>query len=140
MGPRHLLRWGAGLAAIANLLVALAPSYWMVVAGFTLSSLGYGFARPGFSAGASLAVPSADQARAAGAVAAVNGLNTVFAPIFVLLYQGWNPAPYLLNMVILLAMLALAFRSPRLRDAGLSPPTVFEQVGAVERNDASTGF
>jgi MFS family permease len=140
MGPRHLLRWGAGLAAIANLMVALAPSYWMVVAGFTLSSLGYGFARPGFSAGASLAVPTSDQARAAGAVAAVNGLNAVFAPLFVLLYEFAHPAPYLMNMVILLGMLGLAFYSPRLRSAGLAPPTEEETVGAVERNDASTGF
>lgn len=140
MGPSHLLRWGAGLAAIANLMVALAPSYWMVVVGFSLSSLGYGFARPGFSAGASLAVPTQDQARAAGAVAAVNGLNTILAPLFVLLYERSHPAPYLLNMVILLAMLGLAFYSPSLRNAGESPPTETEQVGAVERNDASSGF
>lgn len=140
MGPRHLLRWGAGLAAVANLGVALAPGYWMVVAGFTLSSLGYGFARPGFSAGASLAVPVSDQARAAGAVAAVNGLNTVLAPLFVLLYQAWKPAPYLLNMVILLSMLGLVFYNPRLRTAGLAPTTELETVGAVERNDASSGF
>jgi MFS family permease len=140
MGPRHLLRGGAGLAAAANLLVALAPSYWTVVAGFTLSSLGYGFARPGYSAGASLAVPSNDQARAAGAVAAVNGLNSVFAPLFVLIYEAWHPGPYLLNMVILISILGLAFFSPRLRDAGIAPPTELEQVGALERNDASSGF
>jgi MFS family permease len=140
MGPRHLLRWGAALAAIANLGVALAPSYWMVVAGFTLSSLGYGFARPGFSAGASLAVPTSDQARAAGAIAAVNGLNTILAPLFVLLYQASHPAPYLLNMLILLGMLGLAFYSPRLKNAGLAAPTEDEQVAAIERNDASSGF
>lgn len=140
MGPRHLLRWGAGLAAIANLLVALAPDYWTIVVGFTLSSLGYGFARPGFSAGASLAVDQRDQARAAGAVAAVNGLNTVIAPLFVLLYEFRHPAPYLLNMLILIAMLSLAFYSPGLRKAGLQPTTEEEQTAAVERNDGSSGF
>jgi len=140
MGPRQLLRWGAGLAAVANLLVAIAPSYWTVVAGFTLSSLGYGFARPGYSAGASLAVPTNDQARAAGAVAAVNGLNTVFAPLFVMAYEAWHPLPYLANVAILVGLVSMAFLSPGLRHAGVAPPTELEQVGAVERNDASSGF
>ena len=54
MQPRHLVRWGAGLAALANLIIAFAPSYWAVVAGYALASLGYGFCRPGFTAGASL--------------------------------------------------------------------------------------
>jgi hypothetical protein len=67
MTPKDLLRWGVVLAAGGNLVVALAPDYTTVVVGFALSSLGYGFARPGFTAGASLAVDLGEQARAAGA-------------------------------------------------------------------------
>jgi predicted MFS family arabinose efflux permease len=71
MTPRQLLRWGVGCAAVGNLLVALAPDYYTVVAGYALASLGFGFARPGFTAGSSLAVGWKDQARVAGAIAAV---------------------------------------------------------------------
>lgn len=140
MGPRDLLRWGVVLAAVANLMTAFAPTYWVVVLGFALSSLGYGLARPGFTAGASLAVDQADQARAAGAVAAVNGLNVIAAPLFVLLYQVLKPGPYLLNVLILLGMLIYVFRQPLLRNAGIAPTTEQETVQSVERNDASSGF
>ncbi|HMP63216.1 MAG TPA: MFS transporter, partial [Phenylobacterium sp.] len=56
MTPRQLLRWGVAVAAFGNVIVALSPNYWAVVAGYAISSLGFGFARPGFTAGSSLAV------------------------------------------------------------------------------------
>lgn len=140
LSPRHLMRWGVILAAAANVMTAVAPDFTMVVASFALSSLGYGFARPGFTAGASLAVDQADQARAAGAVAAVNGLNVIAAPLFVLLYQFSQPGPYLLNTVILIAMLAYVYRNPLLRNSGIEPTTEQETAKSVERNDASSGF
>ena len=55
----YLLRWGVAIAAVANLIVAFAPSYSALVMGYALASLGYGFCRPGFTAGASLAVNQA---------------------------------------------------------------------------------
>jgi MFS family permease len=123
MSPRHLLRWGVGLAAAGSLMVALAPDYWTVVIGYALSSLGFSFARPGFTAGASLSVSSSEQARAAGAIAAVNGVNVIFAPLFVRFYEISHAAPFLLNMAILLGLLAFAFRNRILRTAGLAPTT-----------------
>jgi MFS family permease len=93
MQPRHLVRWGAGLAALGNLIIAFAPSYWAVVAGYALASLGYGFCRPGFTAGASLSVQGSEQARAAGAIAAINGSSVVLAPVLgVWLYEQFHPA------------------------------------------------
>ena len=141
MSPRQLLRWGALAACVANLMTAFAPSYVVVVAGFSLSSLGYGLARPGYSAGASLAVSTADQARAAGAVAAVNGLNTVVAPLFVMLYEFFHPAPYLMNMVILGAMLVYALKSKALKDANIDPtPTIAPAEASLDRNSGGSGF
>ncbi len=135
MGPRDLLRWGAGVAALANVIVAFAPSYSAVVMGYALSSLGYGFCRPGFTAGASLAVAQAEQARAAGAIAAVNGVNVVVAPLFVLLYGASHPAPFLVNAAILIGLLALAMRSPVLSRAGDAPTTEDETaLSSLERN------
>jgi MFS family permease len=135
MAPRHLLRWGAAIAAVANVIVAFAPSYSAVVMGYALSSLGYGFCRPGFTAGASLAVGHAEQARAAGAIAAVNGLNVVVAPLFVLLYGAAHPAPFLINATILAGLLALALLNGVLSRAGDAPTTEDETaLSSLERN------
>ena len=135
MAPRDLLRWGAGLAALANLIVAFAPTYAGVVLGYALSSLGYGFCRPGFTAGASLAVSQAEQARAAGAIAAVNGVNVVVAPLFVLLYGAWRPAPFLLNMLILAGLLVFALLNGVLTRAGDNPTTEDETArSSLERS------
>jgi fucose permease len=135
MTPRDLLRWGAGLAALANLIVAFAPNYSGVVLGYALSSLGYGFCRPGFTAGASLAVSQAEQARAAGAVAAVNGVNVVVAPLFVLVYGRWHPAPFLVNSAILAGLLVFAVFNGVLTRAGGAPTTEDETAqSSLERN------
>jgi hypothetical protein len=135
MAPRDLLRWGAALAALANLIVAFAPNYSGVVLGYALSSLGYGFCRPGFTAGSSLAVGHAEQARAAGAIAAVNGLNTVVAPLFVMLYGAWGPAPFLINTVILAGLMAYALFNGVLARAGAAPTTEDETAqSSLERN------
>ncbi len=135
MGPRHLLRWGVAVAALANLIVAFAPSYSGLVMGYALSSLGYGFCRPGFTAGASLAVSQAEQARAAGAIAAVNGVNVVVAPLFVLLYGAWHPAPFLVNTATLGALLAFALANGVLANAGEAPTTEDETAqSSLERN------
>lgn len=125
MTPRQLLRWGVAAAAAGNLIVALAPSgdngFYVVVAGYALSSLGFGFARPGFTAGSSIAVGIGEQARVAGAIAAVNGINVIFAPGFVFLYQHFGPAPFVLNAALMLGMLVYAFRSPALKNADPQP-------------------
>jgi MFS family permease len=135
MAPRDLLRWGAGLAALANLIVAFAPTYSGVVLGYALSSLGYGFCRPGFTAGASLAVSHAEQARAAGAIAAVNGVNTVVAPLFVMLYGAWGPAPFLVNTAILAGLMIYALANGVLGRAGAAPTTEDETAqSSLERS------
>jgi MFS family permease len=121
MSPRHLLRWGAGLAAGGSLLMAIAPDYWTVVIAFALCNLGFAFARPGFTAGSSLAVEPGEQAAAAGAIAAVNGVNIIFAPFFVGLYGRVHIAPFLVVMVVLMGLTAYAFLHPNLRRAAEQP-------------------
>ena len=136
LGPTELLRWGAGLAAGANLLVAFAPSYWTLVIGYSVASLGYAFAPPGFSAGASLAVEGHEQARVAGAISSIFGLNVIFAPLFVWLYQASHAGPFLLNMLILAGLLLLALRNTVLKNAG-ERTTTDEQAATsmLERRD-----
>ncbi len=136
MTPRQLLRWGVACAAAGNLLVAVAHDYSTVVAGYALASLGFGFARPGFTAGSSLAVTWREQARVAGAIAAVNGINAVFAPAFMALYRTHQSAPFLLNMALMLAMLAYAFLSGPLRNADAEPATRADTaIATLEKSD-----
>lgn len=115
LGPKLLMRWGAGLAAAGSILLAVSTDFYGIVLSFAIASLGYGFARPGFSAGASLAVGLEDQGAAAGAITAVNGAAFIIAPtIGIALYQVWQPLPYLLSAVLLLAMLVYSLRNPLL--------------------------
>ncbi|MBC7166726.1 MFS transporter [Phenylobacterium sp.] len=138
MTPRQLLRWGVAVAAVGNVIVALSPNYWAVVAGYAIASLGFGFARPGFTAGSSLAVDMGEQARVAGAIAAVNGVNVVLAPFFVWLYEHIAWAPFALNAAIMLAMLVYAFRNPQLRNADPKPATRADAaIATLERSDES---
>jgi len=131
MGPKVLLRWGVALACLGNVITVFAPDYWTVVAGYAISALGYGFARPGFTAGASLTVNMHEQAQAAAAIAAVNGLNVIIAPFFVALYETVAIAPFLLNAVILAGLFVFAFKNRILRDAG-------ERAGGDDEDDEAT--
>ena len=135
MGPRELMRWGVGAAALGNIVVAFAPDYAAVAIGYAIASLGYGFARPGFTAGASLSVEAKDQAGAAGAIAAINGLNVVVAPLFVLLYEQIGWAPFVLNTVILLAMLVYALRQVMLRSVNQGDADEEAAIAGLERSD-----
>lgn len=136
MTPRQLLRWGVGVAALGNLVVALSPQYYGVVAGYAISSLGFGFARPGFTAGSSIAVDMHEQARAAGAIAAVNGVNVVFAPLFVFLYQHFGPAPFIVNTLLMTGLLAYAFRNTALKNADPKPASRdATTLATLERSD-----
>ena len=136
MTPRQLLRWGVAVAALGNVIVAFQPTYGAVVAGYAISSLGFGLARPGFTAGSSLAVGMHEQARVAGAIAAVNGVNVVLAPFFVWLYERIAPAPFILCGGLMLLMLIYAFRNPQLRNAHPQPATRADAAMAtLEKSD-----
>jgi MFS family permease len=135
LGPRDLMRLGVAAAAIGNIVVAFSPDYAAVALGYAISCLGYGFARPGFTAGASLSVGAKDQARAAGAIAAINGLNVAVAPLFVLLYERIGWAPFALNATILLSMLVYALRQPALRRAGTGDAQDEAALADLERGD-----
>ena len=124
MGPRHLLRWGAALAAAGNAALALAPSYETVVFAYALASLGYGFVRPGFTAGSSLAAGDARQGAVAGAVTAIFGSSVIVTPVLaVALYKHSAPAIFLLNAVVLATLVGFAFLNGPLRRSGEAPTT-----------------
>jgi MFS family permease len=119
LSPRQLLWLGAGCAALGNLIVAFSPDYHTLVVAFALCSLGYGFARPGFTAGASLSVGHEEQGAVAGAISAINGASVIIAPVLgVALYKWAHPSPYLMNVAVLAGLAVYALVDPVMRKVG----------------------
>ncbi|KAB7645522.1 MFS transporter [Polymorphobacter fuscus] len=116
MTPPLLMRWGTGIAALGTAGIAISQNFHSLVVAFALASLGYGFARPGFTAGASLAVGRAEQGGVAGAVTSINGSCFVLAPaIGIGLYQLGPTLPYLLGSIALTILLVFAAGNRALR-------------------------
>ncbi len=109
LDPRRLVLVGLVLAAIGTAMTGLATSLYSIALAYALASLGFGFTRPGFTAGASLAVGSAAQGSVAGKVTSVNGASFVLGPsIGVGLYELSKPLPYLTAAAALIVMLFYA--------------------------------
>lgn len=117
MTPPQLMRWGTLIAAFGTAGIAFAPDFHALVVAYALSSMGYGLARPGFTAGASLAVGRTEQGGVAGAVTSINGSCFVFAPaVGIGLYQLGATLPYLLGAGALMLLFVYALRSGPLND------------------------
>ena len=80
MGPRISLLWGMILALAGTAMIALSYDLHTIALGFAVTSLGFGLYRPGFTAGASLAVSRAEQGQVSGIIASLNGAAYIFAP------------------------------------------------------------
>ena len=111
-----LMRWGAALALIGNVMTIAAPGYYGVVVGYAVVSMGVGFARPGFTAGSSLSVGPHEQGAVAGLMMSLAGLSFLAPPVIgVALYEITEPAPFIANVLLLAAATGLCFASSRLR-------------------------
>ena len=120
MQPADLMRWGAGLALVGNLMSVASPGYYGVVIGYAVVSMGIGFARPGFTAGSSLSVAPHEQGAIAGLMMSIAGLSFLAPPVIgVALYEWSEPAPFVANALMLAAATALCLLNTRLR---LGPP------------------
>lgn len=118
LSPSQLMRWGSVIAAIGIAGVALAPNFHSIVLAFALASAGFGFARPGFTAGSSLEVGRNEQGGVAGAVTAVNGACFILAPaVGIGLYELVPELPYWLSATGLVALAVYAWTNPLLRES-----------------------
>ena len=115
--PRRLVLVGLVFAAVGTALTGLAGSLYGIATAYGLASLGFGFTRPGFTAGSSLAVGSEAQGSVAGKVTSVNGASFVLGPsIGVALYEAQHSLPYLAAGAGCVAMIAyawVALRDPK---------------------------
>ncbi len=103
--PKTLILAGSLTAAAGCVATMFATGLYGLVIGFALASLGFGFTRPGFTAGASLAVPTAEQGGVAGVITSANGIAYVAAPSLGMALYGLNPdLPFAASALLLLGL------------------------------------
>lgn len=99
--PLAMMRIGTAFAFSGNALAIFDGDVRTAVAGFILASFGYGLARPGFSAAASLAGSSKDQVAIASAITFIAGASITLPPVLAsAAYQWWRPAPFAIAAAI----------------------------------------
>jgi MFS family permease len=112
LAPRALIVWGSIIAAVGLGVTAVASDLYGLVLGFGLASIGFGFTRPGFTGGASLAVPLAEQGGVAGVITSANGISYIAAPGLGMALYAVDP--HLPFAVAVLVVLWLAWWGRRL--------------------------
>ena len=109
LAPRTMMIVGLGLAVVGFIATSNATSLYGISTGYALSSMGFGFTRPAFTAGSSLAVGRRLQGLVAGHVTAINGASFVLGPtIGVGLNELWQPLPFLVAAGVTLLMIPYA--------------------------------
>lgn len=105
-GPRMLILWGCALAAIGLFFTMLAGDLYGITIGFAIASMGFGLTRPGFTSGASLAVPLSEQGAVAGLITSANGISFIAAPSAgMALYMIDGHLPFAISAGLLLAVI-----------------------------------
>jgi len=114
LSPRQLVIWGSLVAGGGAALTGLGDGVYLLTIGFALASMGFGLFRPGFTAGASLAVGPEEQNEVAGQVTSVNGVAFVAGPALgVALYTIALPLPFLATAALMLMLAAWTARRLR---------------------------
>ena len=112
IGPRSLILWGALIAAAGLTGTMFARDLYGITLSFAVASLGFGFTRPGFTGGASLSVPLAEQGGIAGLITAANGISWVAAPALGMALYLVNPnLPFAISAALLVGLAVWAGRS-----------------------------
>ncbi len=106
MKPKASVLWGSLLALFGIAIVGASFDFYGISLGYAIASLGFGLYRPGFTAGASLAVQRREQGDVAGKTASVNGSAYIFAPAAgVALYNFWAPGTFAIMIAALVFLI-----------------------------------
>lgn len=108
---RMLMVWGAILFSIGVLLIIPTEQYAVLIFAQMFAGLGNGLCRPGYFAGASLAVDDEEQGDVAGVIMGANALGFLVSPVLgpgFYQYIG-NNVPFFMAGAILLGMSVYAW-------------------------------
>lgn len=110
-GPRALIVWGSLVAAVGLFGTMVSQDLYGITLGYAVASIGFGLTRPGFTAGASLAVPLAEQGGVAGLITSANGISYVAAPgLGMALYTLDPDLPFAVSALVLVLLSWLSRR------------------------------
>jgi MFS family permease len=123
--PRKMMIVGLVVAAFGLAATSYANSLYGIATAYALSSMGFGFTRPSFTAGSSLAVGRQLQGLVAGRVTSVNGASFVIGPsVGVGMYELWGALPFLVAASVMALMIPYALKRLTLSDPGATPSLV----------------
>ena len=112
LAPRSSVLLGSVLALVGVVMTGASYDFYGISTGFAIASLGFGLFRPGFTAGASLAVRRHEQGDVAGKIASINGAAYIVAPaVGVALFNWWEPATFALTGAALLFLIVWGRRA-----------------------------
>jgi MFS family permease len=124
-GRRPVFLGSVACFAAGSLLIALSPTYWMVLVGRAVQGIGAGGILPTASAVIGDAVPASGRGRALGLIGATYGMAFVLGPplaTLLMLAFSWHWI-FLINLPIAALVLGLGAGSlPRKTQAALLPP------------------
>ncbi len=130
------LTTGGLVAAFLSFVVFLVtPNFGALVFALVLSGMGFGIARPGFTAAASLTVSPRDQGAVAGIIGGASAAGFIMGPVIGLMYSHISPyAPYAFGAAMMIALFIFMRASSVLRNAGIITP----DVESVEQAEVAT--
>lgn len=115
---KWMMRSGAAMAVLAFALFVVGSTFGVYVSALMCLGLGLGLLRPGAAAASSLAVEPEEQGSVAGLIGGISVIGNVVGPMLgTTLYSYATRGPYALNLVVMLAVLALVLTSRRVRSA-----------------------
>jgi MFS family permease len=112
--PRRMMIVGPLFAMAGLSLLAIHPSYGVIVAGIIIANTGFAIARPGVAVASSFVVPMERQTEVAAALMSTASIATIFGPVLaVSLYTVWRPLPFIVLILMLASAFVIAIRHRR---------------------------
>lgn len=119
LSPPTMMIAGASIIAAAQFALSASTTFGTFVFALMLNGLGAGMAVPGYNAGASLSVGNGEQGAVAGIVAAMGAAGFSIVPVINLNLYRVDPAlPFVLDALLMSAMIVFCIRNQRIRNAG----------------------
>lgn len=122
--PDRLIPMGFVLTACGLALVLLGPALPLLVSGAAVLGLSGGMLGPGLATACSLSVAAHEQGSVAGLMVAVGPIGFIISPITIMpMYKIAPELPYAAVLALVLVMIYLAFKHPRVKEleANLGP-------------------
>jgi MFS family permease len=132
MSARRLTYLGLLAAFLSCAIFLVIGHFGPLVFAMALSGLGFGMARPGFTAGASLSVAPHEQGAVAGILGGASATGFIAGPLIGWMYEGSPYLPYAFAATLVIALALYMRLSPTLHHAGDVPPEIDAVEEAVE--------